>query len=286
MDIAFLGTGLMGQPMAARLLRRAYSVAVYNRTPDKTRALGELGATVRDSATAAIAAGEWVIMMLSDAPAIHETLLAPASLPLLRGRRVLNMGTVSPAQAREIDARVRRAGGQYMECPVLGSLPEARHGTLILMFGGTTDQFREALPLLQTFGPMPLHIGEVGQASAVKLAMNQLIAALTTAFATSLALIQEEGLDVDNFMTVVRESALYASTYDKKLPRMLARDFDEPNFPLKHLLKDVRLIRQDAGAKGLETAVLTSLEAVLEQTVERGLGDRDYAVLYEAIRPR
>lgn len=286
MDIAFLGTGLMGQPMAARLLRRAYSVAVYNRTPDKTRALGELGAAVRDSAAAAISAGEWVIMMLSDAPAIHETLLAPASLPLLRGRRVLNMGTVSPAQAREIDARVRRAGGQYMECPVLGSLPEARHGTLILMFGGTPDQFREALPLLQTFGPMPLHIGEVGEASAVKLAMNQLIAALTTAFATSLALIQEEGLDVDNFMTVVRESALYASTYDKKLPRMLARDFDEPNFPLKHLLKDVRLIRQDAGAKGLDTGVLASLEAVLEQTVERGLGDLDYAVLYEAIRPR
>ncbi len=286
MDIAFLGTGLMGQPLATRLLHRAYKVAVYNRNAEKARPLQALGASVHDSPRDAVAAGDWVIMMLSDAAAIHETLLSPAVRPLLEGRRVLNMGTISPAQARDIGGQVVRAGGQFMECPVLGSIPEAKHGTLILMFGGTAGQFREALPMLQTFGPMPLHMGEVGQASTVKLAMNQLIASLTTAFSLSLALVQTEGVDVDKFMTVVRESALYAPTYDKKLPRMLERRFDEPNFPLKHLLKDVRLIKESAEADGLNTGVLASLEALLKTAVEQGLGDLDYAALYNSIHPQ
>lgn len=285
MKIAFLGTGLMGHPLAARLLHRAYNVAVYNRSIDKARPLEALGATVHSNPHDAVTAGDWVIMMLSDASAIHETLLGAQVRPLLQGRRVLNMGTISPAQSREIGERVARAGGRFMECPVLGSIPEAKHGTLILMFGGTADQFREALPMLQTFGPMPLHIGEVGQASTVKLAMNQLIASLTAGFAMSLGLILAEGADVDKFMTVVRESALYAPTYDKKLPRMLERRFEDPNFPLKHLLKDVRLIKRSAEADGLNTSLLASLETLLQTSVDQGLGDLDYAALYDRIHP-
>lgn len=276
----------MGRPLATRLLHRGYEVAVYNRTVDKARPLQNLGATVHETPAGAVAAGEWVIMMLADAPAIHETLLSPGVRPLLNGRRVLNMGTISPAQARDIGDRVTRAGGRFMECPVLGSIPEAKHGTLILMFGGSAEQFHRALPMLQAFGPMPLHVGEVGQASAVKLAMNQLIAALTAAFSTSLALAQAEGVDVDRFMAVVRESALYAPTYDKKLSRLLERRFDEPNFPLKHLLKDVRLIKDSAEADGLNTTYLTSLEALLQAAVDQGHGDSDYAALYEQIRPQ
>lgn len=285
MKIAFLGTGLMGEPLAARLLGRAYDVAVYNRSIDKTRALRGQGATVHDTPAGAVAAGEWIITMLADAAAIRETVLTPQVLPLLEGRRVLNMGTISPAQARDFSARVAHAGGQFMECPVLGSIPEARHGTLILMFGGTAPQFKQALPMLQTFGPMPLHIGEVGQASTVKLAMNQLIASLTTAFSMSLALVRTEGVDVDKFMSIVRESALYAPTYDKKLPRLLERHFDQPNFPLKHLLKDVDLFRHSAGAHGVNTDVLASLETLLKSAVEHGLADSDYAAVYDRIHP-
>lgn len=286
MEVAFLGTGLMGLPMATRLLHGGHRLAVYNRTPAKTRVLAQQGAVVHDTPAAAVAAGRWVVMMLTDAAAIDATLLSPPSLGLLRDRRVLNLGTIAPHQARELGARVGRAGGQFMECPVLGSVTEAGDGNLILMFGGTADQFRDALPLLQCWGAAPLHVGEVGQGAALKLGMNQLIAALTAGFAVSLAMAREENIPVDTFMKVVRDSALYAPTFDKKLPRLLECNFERPNFPLKHLLKDVRLIKDTAAGHGLDVRVLAAVQSPLEAAMDRHLGESDYAALYEVIHPR
>lgn len=285
MNITFIGTGLMGRPMALRLLHRGYGVAVYNRTSGKTRPLIEEGAAGYDTPAAAISAGDWVITMLADIEALNDTLLNDTSRTALHNRRVINMGTIAPHQARELNTAVREAGGTFMECPVLGSVPEAEHGTLILMFGGEEGQFKEALPVLQAFGPKPLHIGQVGKGSALKLAMNQLIASLTTAFSLSLALAREEGVDADKLMMVARESALYAPTYDKKLSRMMERHFDNPNFPVKHLLKDVRLFRDSAARHGLDTTVIVAMEQVLEQAVEQGLGEQDYSALYNVIHP-
>ncbi len=285
MDVAFLGTGLMGEPMAARLLHRGHRLTIYNRTPHKTQTLVALGASACATPAEAVADSDWILLMLSDMAAINESLLMPQTLALLRGRSVLNMATISPQQSRRIAEQVTQAGGRFMECPVLGSLPEAKGGTLILMFGGTDNQYHEALPLLQAFGPKPLYIGAVGQASALKLAMNQLIASLTAAFSTSLALVRKEGVAVEKFMTVVHESALHAPTYDKKLPRMLDHNFDQPNFPLKHLLKDVRLIKDTAAENGIDTSVMAAIEKILVKGMKRGQGDLDYAALYELISP-
>ena len=107
----------------------------------------------------------------------------------------------------------------------MGSLPEARSGKLILMAGGSSSDYTTALPLLEMIGSEPQHIGEVGQGATVKLAMNQLIAGLTASFSLSLALVEKEGIETEQFMKIVRDSALYAPTFDKKLIRMLDRDF-------------------------------------------------------------
>ncbi|HKJ10683.1 MAG TPA: NAD(P)-dependent oxidoreductase [Gammaproteobacteria bacterium] len=285
MDIAFLGTGLMGHPMARRLLEHGHRVAVYNRTAEKAADLVESGAAAAETPARAIADSEWVVMMLADAGAIEQALLDASVTSLLSGRRVMNMGTIAPHEARELAGRVQAAGGEFMECPVLGSIPEAGAGTLILMFGGTEQQFDAAMPLLRALGPKPLHIGPVGHASALKLAMNQLIAGLTTAFSLSLGLIRSEGVEVDKFMTVVRDSALYAPTYDKKLGRMLAGDFANPNFPLRHMLKDVRLLLDTAARDGLDVQVLQAVESMLEQGDRSGLGDQDYSALYSLVAP-
>lgn len=286
MDIAFLGTGLMGHPMALRLLQHGHQVTVYNRSADKTADLVAQGAVSAPSPAAAIAKSEWVVTMLADAHAIDPTLLDGPEHPRLGGRCILNMATIAPHEARGIAARVQEAGGQFMECPVLGSIPEAVAGTLILMFGGKREQFEAASPLLCALGPKPMHVGEVGRASALKLAMNQLIASLTTAFALSLGLVRREGVPVDTFMEVVRASALYAPTYDKKLNRMLAGDFARPNFPLRHMLKDVRLLLDTAQRDALNLQLLRAVESILEQGETAGLGDADYSALYRVVDPR
>jgi 3-hydroxyisobutyrate dehydrogenase-like beta-hydroxyacid dehydrogenase len=116
--------------------------------------------------------------------------------------------------------------------------------------------------------------------------MNQLIAGLTSAFSASLGLVRAEGIETDLFMALLRESALYAPTFDKKLGKMLAHDYARPNFPLKHLLKDTRLFEAAAGASGSDTRVQAAMASLFEQGVEAGFGDEDYSALYEAVNPR
>lgn len=285
MKIAFLGAGLMGGPIAGRLQQAGHALTVYNRDREKTRDLVRAGAVGADSPAAALNENEWVVAMLADAAALEQTLLSPTALPRLEGRRVINMATIAPAEARAIGERVSGAGGEFMECPVLGSIPEAEQGTLILMFGGSPLQFEAAAPLLGAVGSAPVHVGELGRASALKLAINQLIASLTAGFAASLGLIRREGVDVDTFMAVLRESALYAPTFDKKLQRMLARNFAQPNFPVKHLLKDTRLFATAADGAGVDTAVVAAVQGILERAEASGRGELDYSALYELVDP-
>lgn len=285
MDIAVIGTGLMGEPLAHRLLEAGHRVTVWNRSPGKTEELAAQGANVATTPEEAIGECQWVLTMVANADALGEVLLNNRSRAALAGRKVVNTATIGPHEARELGEKVSQAGGELMECPVLGSVPEARSGRLILMFGGTAEQLAEARPLLEAFGETLRPVGPLGQATALKLALNQLIAGLTTSFAVSLGLAEREGLDVDQFMEVLRESALYAPTFDKKLDRMRSRHYADPNFPLAHLHKDVGLLEDTARRDGLDTRLLVTMARVLEEAEDQGLAEADYSALYDAIHP-
>ncbi|HXH86519.1 MAG TPA: NAD(P)-dependent oxidoreductase, partial [Nitrospira sp.] len=189
-------------------------------------------------------------------------------------------------ESRTIQHEVKGCGGSYCEAPVLGSLAEAQAGTLFVMVGATEEQFARLSPLLRSLGREPRLIGPVGTAAALKLALNQLIAAEMSAFALSLGLVQRSGVSVDTFMAILRESALFAPTFDKKLPRLLKRDYRQPNFSTRHLLKDVALFLQEAGGRGLSTGGLEGIRPILEETIAQGLGEVDYSAIYERINPR
>jgi 3-hydroxyisobutyrate dehydrogenase len=242
-----------------------------------------VGIRVADTAAGAIAAADAALLLLSDAAAIRAILLAPDAAAALAGRIVVQMGTIAPDESRAIADRCRTSGADYLEAPVLGSLPEAREGRLIVMAGGEEATFRRCLPLLEALSESPERVGDIGQGAALKLAMNQLIAGLTASFAYSLGLARSEGLDVEQFMGLLRRSALYAPTFDKKLAKYLTRDYGKANFPLRHLLKDVALFRQTAADSGMDAAPLAALESALARGVRGGLGDADYSALYEAL---
>ena len=282
MKIGFIGTGLMGQPMVLRLLEANLDVTVYNRTPSKLEPLKDAGATIAETATDAIASTDCTILMLSDAAAIKELVLS-ASSKHLTDRTLIQMGTIAPNQSKAINEAVTAAGGEYLEAPVLGSIPQVKTGDLIVMVGSTPDLFTRYQELLQNYSPKPIYVGEVGTASAMKLALNQLIAGLTSTFALSLSFVQRQGVDVEQFMDIVRDSALYAPTFDKKLSRMCDRNFANPNFPTKHLLKDTNLFLDSAGELNLNTSNLKGIKQIIEQAISLGLADGDYSAIYNAI---
>ena len=286
MRVAILGIGLLGRAVAERLHESGHAVTVYNRTASKTDALRAQGITVTATADAAVASTDCTLLFLTDAAAIRSVLFSPSSPANLRGRTIIQMGTISPDESRAFQHLVSDGGGDYLEAPVLGSIAEAKAGTLIVMGGGTAGQFSRWEAMFSSLTPGTSVIGPVGQAAALKLALNHLIAAELAAFAASLELVQRTGISVGQFMSILKTSALYAPAFEKKLPRLLARQYDRPNFPTSHLLKDVVLFAGEAQRYGLNITGVEGLRSLLEETIRRGYRDGDYSAVLETIAPK
>ncbi len=283
--IAVFGTGLMGAPLAERLLDTGYKVVVWNRSPEKLEPLVARGALAAETPAQAVQSADVLITWLTDQVAIQEVLLPAERASLLAGKTIVQMATIGPSHSRGLEDAAIAHGAQYLEAPVLGSIPEAKKGTLLVMVGASEAQFARFEPLLRVFSEKPTLIGPVGQAAAMKLAFNQLIAGLTASFSLSLGLIQKEGVRVEQFMDMLRDSALFAPTFDKKLLRMLERDYENPNFPTRHLLKDTDLFLDAAAEHGLTAACLQGVRDTVAIALAKGLADKDYSALYEIIHP-
>ncbi len=290
MNIAIVGLGLMGRAMAQRLAELGFTVRGYNRSPlpetwlSRATAQAPTAISVAPSLMQAVTPAHIVWVMLADFAACEAVFLAPEHQSLWRNRLVINGSTISPDQSRALAQSIHALGGRYLEAPVLGSTPQAQTGTLQILLGGASADIVQAEMVLGALGT-PTHFGDVGQGAAVKLAMNQLIGSLTAAFSLSLGLVQREGVAVGQFMETLRASALYAPTFDKKLEKMQARDFAHANFPLKHLLKDLRLFAAAAEHRHINTQIVHALTDTLAHACQEGAGDADYSALYAALVP-
>lgn len=282
MKLGVLGIGLMGDPIAHRLMHCGYAVTVFNRTAAKTQSLESAGATIASTVAQLIQQSEAILLTLTDAEAIESLLFAPESCPDLTGKTIIQMGTIAPEESQFILKQVQKNGGNYLEAPVLGSIPEAKVGALLVMVGSTIEQFETWRSLFQSLGEAPRHIGPVGTAAALKLSLNQLIGALTTAFATSLAFSQRYSVPTEILMEILRDSALYAPTFDKKLKRMEEQNFANPNFPTKHLLKDMRLFESAADSVQVNTTVTAAICALIQNAMG-DFADQDYSALSSVV---
>ena len=161
MNIAWIGTGIMGAPMARRLLAAGHRVTVFNRSPEKARALADEGASVAATAAGAAAGADVVFIMVPDTPDVEAVAgrIAPA---LKRGDLVIDMSTISPAAERDIAARLAALGVDYLDAPVSGGETGARDGTLAIMVGGDPAAFERARPLFEQFGT-PRHADGAGR---------------------------------------------------------------------------------------------------------------------------
>ena len=279
MKIALLGTGLLGGAIATRLLQRGHSLVAWNRHPERCSPLQQLGATTAASPAEAAGQADWLITVLSDGATTRSVLIDQVA-DALQGRSVLQIATIAPAESCALATAVTERGGRYLEAPVLGSRPEALQGRLQLMAGGPAALVQDAMPLLLELSEEPLHLGEVGTATTSKLALNQLIASLTHAFSLSLHLVQQGGVEVEAFMKLLRGSALYAPTFDKKLERELHSHYADPNFPTAHLRKDLLLFIAAAQQAGLNAEGLAGLAQLLQRSAGTELDQLDYCALH------
>ena len=276
--IALLGTGLLGESISQRLLTSGIELGVWNRNPERCQGLLNAGATSINDLEEVTANWDGVITVLRDGPVTQQVV---AALGDLRSCCIIPMGTMGVSEIRALDLQVQQQNGRCLEAPVLGSKPQAISGTLLVMAGGDPELFEQQQPLLKLLAEEPLLVGPIGSGAATKLALNQLIASLTHAFSLSLRLVQQAGVPVETFMSILRPSALYAPTFDKKLQRMLDGHYADPNFSTALLRKDLRLFLEEAAAAELQTQGLQGLDTLLEQSSGRELDDLDYCALHE-----
>jgi 3-hydroxyisobutyrate dehydrogenase len=271
MQIAFLGLGTMGAPMAANIARR-FPLTVWNRT----RARAEGFATVAASPADAAAQADVVISMLSD-PAALEAVWSEALTTLRPGALAVDMSTVDPAAARALAVRVEARDAAFLDAPVSGTRGPAADGKLLIMTGGAAADLDRARPVLECMGRV-VHMGPVGQGMATKLVLNGLGAHMLTGFCALMTLGVRQGLDARRLLEVIQAGAFSSPLFASKGPRIFARDFSA-DFTLALMLKDQELVLQTAQELGYAMPSLATIRDLLISAVNEGLGEGDLSGL-------
>jgi 3-hydroxyisobutyrate dehydrogenase-like beta-hydroxyacid dehydrogenase len=279
--LAFLGLGLMGTPMATRLLEAGHGLTVWNRTTERTRPLADQGASVASTPAQAAAGVEAVITMVANPQALEQVVFGPDGLAaaLASGQLLIDMSTVGPDAVRVVAARLPD-GVTLVDAPVRGSVPEATAGRLAIYVGADQPVFERVEPILAVLGT-PHRVGGLGAGAAAKVVNNSTLGAAIAAFGEALALGDALGLDRSALLDVLADSPI-GTTVRAKRANVESGSYP-PNFKLSLALKDLRLVDQLAKGTGRPLGVAAASRDWLERAATSGAGDLDYSAVIATI---
>ena len=278
--IGFIGTGIMGQPMARNILKAGYEIIVYNRTQEKTGPLARDGAKVGMSPMEVAEWSDVVILMLTGPEAIDSVLGDEDGLlrGMSKGGMIINMSTVAPAYTRSLAAKLETNGIVLIDAPVSGSRKPAEDGTLIILAGGPQEKIKRLESVFLTMGKRIVYCGEVGQGSGMKMAVNLLLAIMMAGLSEDVSLGERLGLNTETVLETILSGPLGCGLFNLKVD-MLKNNVFPPQFPLKHMAKDLGFIMDTADENGISIQVGKAAWQLYQKGLEKGLGDQDVAVV-------
>src|SRR3954452_17653570 len=283
--VAFLGLGIMGEPMAANLVRAGYELRVWNRTPSRaadfaTRHGAHPGSTPAETADTS----DVLITMVPDGREVKEVLFGDrgAAEGLRRGSLVIDMSTIAPRDSLEIAERLQNDEIGFLDAPVTGSRPKAEDGPLTILAGGSETDFERARPVLEAMGKLVVHVGPQGHGSVVKLLNNTTAAVNALAVAEALVAAQKAGVDADKLRQVMAAGSGGSAMLELKAGPMVEHSF-EPLFKLAHMLKDVRHCLTEVERLGARMRLGEVAEADYSRADRKGLGEQDFAAVVEVV---
>jgi 3-hydroxyisobutyrate dehydrogenase-like beta-hydroxyacid dehydrogenase len=282
--VGFVGTGIMGEPMARNLMKAGFKLTVWNRTQSKTDGLAELGATVAESPAAVAAASEITFSCVSDSPDAEAVLLGPGGVieGALPNAIAVDCSTISPEVARRIGVALGERGVLLLDAPVSGGDVGAKAGTLAIMVGGEAAAFDRALPALQAVGKTIVHVGPSGAGQVVKLC-NQVAGGLhLLAMAEAINLCRRAGVDPSKMLEVVSAGAAGSWMLSNLGPRAVAGDF-APGFMVDLMQKDLRLVLETSAATNTPLPGSALVNQVLRTLQSRGRGSEGTQAIVDAV---
>jgi len=285
LNIAVLGIGLMGWPMARRLCEAGHTVHAWNRTQKKAERLAPFGAIVHAHAADAVRDADIVVCMLENGTVVGEVLFATDVLQALRTNAlVIDMSSIQPAQARQHAARLSARHIDYLDAPVSGGTLGAEQGTLAIMVGGEIAIFEKAKYVFQPLGKATL-VGPQGAGQLAKLA-NQMIVGITIgAVAEALLLCEKGGADMSKVKEAITGGFADSRILQVHGQRMVERDFAARG-RMSVQLKDLRNALATANELNFDAPVTHLFEKLYGDGIAHGLSDLDQSALFVELASR
>jgi len=283
-SIAFIGTGVMGAPMAAHLMDAGYPMVVFNRTQSRADSLVERGAVWAETPGAAAAVADVVITMVgypADVEAVYlgEDGIVANAKP---GALLIDMTTSSPLLAEKIAAAAAARGLRALDAPVSGGDIGAKNAALTIMVGGSAEDFSAAEAILRVMGANVVLQGGPGAGQHTKMANQVAIAGCMLATVESLAYAEHAGLNPRTVLESIGAGSAASWSLANLAPRILDGNF-APGFYVKHFVKDMRIAMTSAEEMGLDLPGLATakrLYELLEASGGENLGTQGLWLLY------
>ncbi len=267
MKIGFLGLGIIGSAWAKNLMADGHEVRCWNRTPKDFP-------NFCDSIQDAVKDAEVVFIVVADPPAVQSVL--DQILPVLRaGMLVIQSSTISAQWTLRFASQVQRTGAAYLEAPFTGSKLAAAQRQTVYYLGGDAALIERARPILQPIATALMHIGPLGSASTLKLAMNMNIAGVAQSLCESLAFCRAAGIADEVYFAALSRNAGRSGISDLKEPKLREHDYSA-QFSLKHMDKDLRLALETAAELSISLEQIKHLKAIYDRGMAAGWSDDDF----------
>jgi 3-hydroxyisobutyrate dehydrogenase len=280
-DLAFLGTGTMGLPMARNLLQAGFTVHAWNRTPDRAKPLADDGAQLFEDPRAAADGCPLMITMLSDADSVIEVAQAALSAPDPPDVWI-QMSTIGVQGAERCAELADDRDVTYVDAPVLGTRAPAEQGKLVILASGLESARPAVDPVFEAVGSRTLRLGEAGAGTAAKVAINSWVVGIVGVLAETLRLSEALGVDPQVFFDAIEGGPLDLPYVRLKGPAMVKRAFDDVSFRLALARKDADLVLAAAAEAGLELPIIEGVAERLRAAEADGHGDKDIAAVFLA----
>jgi 3-hydroxyisobutyrate dehydrogenase-like beta-hydroxyacid dehydrogenase len=267
MNISILGLGIIGSAWANNLIADGHTVRCWNRTP---KDFPNFHASILD----AIDEAEVIFIIVADPPAVRSILdqIAPKLAP---GQLVIQSSTISAKWTLQFAEQVHKTGAAFLEAPFTGSKLAAEQRQTVYYLGGEAELVRLARPILEPISSTILHIGPLGSATSLNLAMNLNIAGVAQTLSESLLLCRRAGISDETYFAALARNASHSGVADLKEPKLRKADFSL-QFSLKHMAKDLRLALETAAGFSLQLEQTGRLKSIYDQGISAGWADDDF----------
>ena len=282
MKISFIGTGLMGFPMAKNLLKKNLDLKIYSRTLEKSKPLEEFGGKIINSLNEAIIDSDIIFTMLTDDAAVEEVLGNSDFLINLKpSSTVIDMSSIKPKIAIKYGKLLKENNVNFLDAPVSGGTIGAEQGSLAIMVGGDQKTFDNAIDVLKIMGN-PTLVGPIGSGQISKLA-NQIIVGVTIgAVAEAITLCEKAGVDGNKFIKALSGGFADGKILQNHGKRMIKKDFS-PKGKVSTHLKDMNNILECANDFNTQLPISNLIQTMFKSLVDNGNSDDDHSALYKEI---